>query len=334
MTKTVLVFLILSCSISGMAISFDGINYNQIGITHNLSVAAYNFKSGGSISIPSTIDYEDYSWTVTAIGDWAFYNCDAVTSITVPQSVTYIGSNAFDNCSSMTIVNVPAAVTEIGSGAFTSCTSLETLEIPMTVSKLGDWAFGECKSLKSFKIPTSISTIGGYTFYNCLSLTTITIPCNINAINQFAFGNCTGLTSIHCNALTPPTLENTYAFYNVNKSIPVYIPIGTLAAYQTQFYYLLGGWGGFTNFIEESVNNNNCVSTVIEENNIQPIRMELQNDIILLSGIKSGTSVRVFNMQGKSIIQQEAKNENLQIKLPSHGIYLINVEGKNMKVSY
>ena len=65
--------------------------------------------------------------SVTSIGDWAFYNCDSLTSITIPDSVTSIGDEAFRSCSSLTSITIPDSVTSIGDWAFRFCDSLETV---------------------------------------------------------------------------------------------------------------------------------------------------------------------------------------------------------------
>ena len=62
--------------------------------------------------------------TVTSIGDWIFYNCTSLTSVTIPNSVTSIGRYAFENCTSLTSITIPNSVTSIGYTAFEGCESL------------------------------------------------------------------------------------------------------------------------------------------------------------------------------------------------------------------
>ena len=66
--------------------------------------------------------------SVTSIGDWAFFNCSSLTSITIPESVTSIGNDAFYNCSSLTSITIPESVTSIGNEAFGNCEKLTELE--------------------------------------------------------------------------------------------------------------------------------------------------------------------------------------------------------------
>ena len=81
---------------------------NTIAITH------YN-GSGGVGSIPSTIEGK----TVTSIGDLAFYRCDSLTSVTIPNSVTSIEDGVFDDCTSRTGVYFKGNAPGIGSDMFT-----------------------------------------------------------------------------------------------------------------------------------------------------------------------------------------------------------------------
>jgi hypothetical protein len=58
---------------------------------------------------------------VTTVGNFAFYFCKGLTSITIPDSVTSIGNYAFAYCSSLTSVTIPDSVTSIGDSAFSGC---------------------------------------------------------------------------------------------------------------------------------------------------------------------------------------------------------------------
>ena len=143
------------------------------------------------------------------IGDYAFYGCSSLTSITIPNSVTSIGRYAFYDCSSLTSVTIPNSVTgsitsssssssasSIGDYAFEDCSSLTSITIPNSVTSIGDRAFYDCSSLTSVTIPNSVTSIGGNTFYGCSSLTSVSIPNSVTYIGDEAFRGCSSLTSI------------------------------------------------------------------------------------------------------------------------------------------
>ena len=97
----------------------DGINFG-ITLNNELIVASIADKTLKSVYIPTEIDGK----SVTSIGQYAFYNCSSLTSITIPNSVTSIGGYAFSDCSSLTSIAIPSSVTSIGIWAFEHCTSL------------------------------------------------------------------------------------------------------------------------------------------------------------------------------------------------------------------
>jgi hypothetical protein len=94
------------------------------------------------------------------IADWAFSDCSALTSVTIPNSVTSIEHNAFSGCTSLTSVTIPNSVTSIEYNAFSGCSSLTSVTIPNSVTSIGDWAFGGCSALTSVTIPNSVTKIG------------------------------------------------------------------------------------------------------------------------------------------------------------------------------
>ena len=61
-----------------------------------------------NLQIPSRLD----AYNVTAIGDDAFYNCDSLTSVTIPDSVTSIGNSAFYRCDSIILTVEPDSYAE------------------------------------------------------------------------------------------------------------------------------------------------------------------------------------------------------------------------------
>lgn len=79
-------------------------------------------------NIPSSVTYNSVSYTVTSIGDHAFWYCSGLTSIEIPNSVTSIGRGAFALCG-LTSVTIPNSVTYIGYVAFYGCRSLTSVTI-------------------------------------------------------------------------------------------------------------------------------------------------------------------------------------------------------------
>ena len=114
---------------------------------------------------------------VTSIGDYAFYYCTGLTSVTIP-SVTSIGEGAFCYCTGLPSVTIPDGVTSIGSSAFSGCSGLTNVTIPDSVTSIGFRAFEDCLSLTSMTIPDSVTSIGSSAFFGCSSLTSVTITAN------------------------------------------------------------------------------------------------------------------------------------------------------------
>ena len=133
---------------------------------------------------------------VTTIGEDAFRDCSALTSVTIPNSVTTIGVYAFFNCRELTSVTIPNSVTEIGGGAFSDCSSLTSVTIPNSVTEIGGYTFSGCSSLTSVTIPNGVTRIGDNAFFNCSSLTSVTIPNSVTKIGEYAFSICSALTSV------------------------------------------------------------------------------------------------------------------------------------------
>ena len=85
----------------------DGVTiyYNYINDGTELEVTfrgssydSYSNEYQGNVAIPEEVTYMNRTRKVTSIGDYAFYECSGLTSVTIPNSVTSIGDYAFSDC--------------------------------------------------------------------------------------------------------------------------------------------------------------------------------------------------------------------------------------------
>ncbi|MDR1591419.1 MAG: leucine-rich repeat protein, partial [Prevotellaceae bacterium] len=203
----------------------------------------YNSYSG-AVVIPATVTNLGETYNVTTIGEYAFVKSSDLTAVTIPESVTTIGFYGFRE-SGLTSVTIPSSVDSIGTNTFSSCKSLETVIIGNGITAITTSTFAGCTSLKSVTLPSGLVSIGRMAFTGCTALSSLTLPSTVETIGDYAFQNCSGLTELHVDATTPPA-AGTDAFRNVPVGIPVYIPCGTLAAYQSA-----ARWSSFTNFIAD-----------------------------------------------------------------------------------
>ena len=203
--------------------------YNEAKLA---SVTDASSSLSGALEIPSVVKSGENSYKVYSIGDEAFYYCNRLTSITIPEGVTSIGNSAFRNCLNLTSITIPEGVTAIGERAFEDCYDLTSITIPEGVTSIGNSAFYDCSSLTSITLPSTLTSIGDYAFSGCDNLaafygegngyytiddnrallvdgektlfayaigntaTSYTIPVGVTSIGEQAFYDCSSLTSI------------------------------------------------------------------------------------------------------------------------------------------
>lgn len=176
----------------------SGLYYNITGdSTVEVTYDVTHFNTYvGDIVIPEAVTYQGITYTVTAVGDSAFENCEGqLTSVIVPNTVTSIGEKAFASSTNLRIVVLPNSVNTIGDMCFTSCVSLTTVRLPDSITVLSYNVFGHCESLSSIVIPPTVTLIKKYAFQGT-NLASIDIPESVTFIGESAFENCSGLTMI------------------------------------------------------------------------------------------------------------------------------------------
>ena len=128
--------------------------------------AAVSPSPKGAITIPATLG----GVKVAGLGEKLFYQCEEVTSVTIPEGVTSIGPSAFDLCYGLKSVTIPSSVKTIGDWAFSACFRLQTVTMPESLEYIGTGGFINCRSFKMVKIPAKLAVIGGAAFAYCTGL--------------------------------------------------------------------------------------------------------------------------------------------------------------------
>ena len=218
--------LLLICNPALKGADIDDLTYDASGV--GVIITDCDTGASGTLIIPGTIEGKP----VTSIGVDAFFECEFLTSITIPEGVTSIGDWAFDECTRLNSITIPDSVTSIGDWAFYCCEDLTSIIIPDSVTSIGEGAFSRCSALTTievgagnlnytdvdgvlfntdktllhtypadktganYTIPDSVTSIGTSAFRECTSLTNITIPDSVTSIGYAAFRYCTNLNSI------------------------------------------------------------------------------------------------------------------------------------------
>ena len=256
MTKKLFTFFLALAASVGTMFAWDyehvqigDLYYNLDATNHTAEVTSQNSSypywstSITTANIPSSVEYNSVTYSVTSIGDYAFFLCSGLISIILPNSVTSIGDNAFYGCTGLTspvynahifaylptsysgAYTIPSGVESIAGHAFYNCTGLTSVTIPNSVTSIGNDAFLSCtglpvednlryadtylvgavgKTLSTYIIKDGTKWIGSSAFSSCKNLTSVTIPNSVTSIGHAAFSSCIGLTSF----IIPKSIDN------------------------------------------------------------------------------------------------------------------------------
>ncbi len=169
-------------------------------------------KYSGDVVIPSTVTNGDNTYTVTRIGEGAFYQCSELTNISLPSTVTSIGKHAFYGANKLKEIEFKGSKISLDYGAFEECSQLKDVIFRGQLTKLDEHSFYRCRSLESITLPSGLTRIEASSFYEDTKLKSISIPEGVTYLGQSVFYGCSSLTTIQL----PSTLEKMdhHAFQN------------------------------------------------------------------------------------------------------------------------
>lgn len=161
---------------------------------------------------------------LSTVSNHIFGDCEALSSIKIPDTVTTIENGAFSGCKSLTTIAIPEKVTSIEGNVFNHCENLTSVEgfDKLNISSIGSYTFCGCKNLSSITLPNTVKKIDTYAFWQCYALSTITIPENVTSIGFHAFDTCSGLATVVLPKNVPSIGEG--AFYGNHENLKIQYP--------------------------------------------------------------------------------------------------------------
>ena len=185
----------------------------------------WNLSEDGTLTISGTGD-------IPGSGDAPWFSRSyEIKKVIIKDGVTNIGNKAFFDYPALTSVEIPNSVTSIGESAFFFFFLLTSVTIGNSLIRIGKRAFDTCTALLSVEFPNSLTNIEEFAFENCFVLTSITIPNSVTSIGNNAFVNCVNLKSFTFKGSTPPELEIN-SIFTTGIKIPVYVPANSIEVYK------------------------------------------------------------------------------------------------------
>lgn len=248
---TLFSLLIVAISINAYDVVIDGMCFDLNKDNKTATFVQdpnYVYQYLGDIVIPETINVEGTEYTVTAIGEYAFFYTKGITSLSMPETIETIGTYAF--CYSI----------------------IEELTIPSKVKVIEPYTFSDCNDLRVVNLPEGLETIKTGAFYACKSLESITFPATLKTIEgEWLFNLCSKLKEVHAQMTEPQSIPQAAFDIETYNSAVLYVPQGCKAKYQETMY-----WDMFANIVEEEVQTPTGISSAVIEGVEDNIMYDLQ----------------------------------------------------------
>lgn len=147
-----------------------------------------------SIEIPTEIEVNDKTYTITEIGKECFNEHYKLERVILPKKLLRISEYAFAY-TNIKQITLPYTIEVIGFRSFCS-TPLEKIQLPNNLNMLDEGVFSDCRKLKKVEVGQNLGIISNYCFSSCRALEEINIPISVIAIGSNAFEYCEKLREV------------------------------------------------------------------------------------------------------------------------------------------
>lgn len=248
----------------------------------------YTTKPIGDVIVPETVEFNGVSYTVERIGEYAFYNCSGITSISLPSTILSIEQYAFYGCKGLSVINIPDGITSIGYSSLYDCDKITSITIPHAVTYISNDAFRSCNNLdtvffnadscsdsysssspfygsdiKIVYVGNNVKSIPNSIFNGITYLREVYLGDSVNRIGDNAFNGCNKLHSITIPSSVTFIGNNAFAYcYSLDTVTipPTIVDIGATSFLHVKMIYnntsIAGApWGALSmnGYIEDSL---------------------------------------------------------------------------------
>ena len=296
--------------------------------------------------------------SVTSIGDYAFYDCIGITSITIPNSVTSIGPGAFYACGGLTSITIPHSVTEIGDYAFCECNAITSVIIGSGVTEIGDYAFS-CPVLtdvycSAATVPSA--SIDAFEDSNIESATLHVPDVSLESYSSTAPWSSFG-TKVALEKCASPTISYANGKLTFSSETEGAECVTTICDTDIKTHYgneiFLTATYTITAYATKAGYDNSEVATailcwinakpqtegIIDEDAVTeiqalPVLIQTQGDIIIVQGAKAGTEISLYSVNGMLLDTIIASKEfaSMNASRLSDSVAIVKIGGKSVKV--
>lgn len=169
----------------------------------------------GKVTVPASIIYNNVSYDVTEIGNYAFQGNTTITEIVLPEGIKTIGADCFERMTKLTKVNIPQTVESIfrfessGNGITQNESNYQgglliidncllkvkkeltgQVDVPEGTRLVAGYAFSGCKEITRISLPETVTEVGPYAFESCKKLGEINLPKGLKVIHKGTFNSC------------------------------------------------------------------------------------------------------------------------------------------------
>ena len=268
--------------------TFYSCKLQEITIPQNLKhIGQYAFSEAKELH---HVNFEEGSNLLT-IDENAFFNCYALESFDMPNSVTSLKANAFYQCRSLKSIHLSDNLTDLGKTIFWYCSSLTELKVPNGVPRILNSIVHYCTALRTLRIGDRYG-IPGTTTFESSSISADSIVClelgaNVAVLGNYAMWLNPDLKVFICWAPIPPTCTNNS--FGVYPSATLYVPKASLEAYSTA-----AKWKDFSRIVP--------IDDLGDVNGDQAVNMDdltMLINVLLGSDISFNTPLADSNLDGE-----------------------------------